>query len=545
MSLNRGQLFNNLLSNFLEINTELEAAIVSDLEGFIIAGEKRKDIDLEIVSFLTAVVNPIIERIRNEFSFKKFGTASFDTKEHRLLFISVDEATTLSLVLESLASVEKIAPYAYFLAEKVGQILTAKDGDLIQLNIPDFEYETELSKRSDRIKNQIYQSKLDHDGMYRFKFIIIGDHEVGKTSIIRRFVENKFLADYRTTIGLNIISHNIEAFGNKVNLVLWDIGAQQYFKRYRKTYYNGAQAAFLVFDLTCRETFENIKNWYNELMEFTDNKDFPIIIVGNKTDLTEDRVIRYEEGVKLAKDMSELSYYSIKSGLSDFADLSDLSEKINTKIPYIETSALTGSNIMDAFSLISYHFMIKSKEIEEGRLKNEILSEISSILEDVGSLTLSFITQDPLWSPGLQILNEIDQLGEFFKVKDKKNERIYKYQNGLILKNYVYDSFKISDSDGVFCIFDARNKEHIDPRWKENVIKIINKIKKNKVILIGIRISDKIDWSQLMEEFDVNGQIKKKMISLLYFKIGTEYRLEIFEQLRVMLNTIKILLFNY
>ena len=178
----------------------------------------------------------------------------------------------------SLASIDKVSPYAYFLAEKTAQILTAVEGDSIQLNIPDFEYDVKLSKISDRLKNQIYQSKLDHGGSYRFKFIIIGDHEVGKTSLIRRFVEKKFYADYRTTIGLNVISHNFEAFENKISLFLWDIGAQEYFKRYRKTYYKGSQAVFIVFDLTSRKSFENITNWQNELMEFMENKELPIVI---------------------------------------------------------------------------------------------------------------------------------------------------------------------------------------------------------------------------------------------------------------------------
>ena len=57
---------------FLEINNDVEAVIVSDQQGLVIAGEKRKDIDMEIVSVLTTLINPVLERIRNEFSFKKF-----------------------------------------------------------------------------------------------------------------------------------------------------------------------------------------------------------------------------------------------------------------------------------------------------------------------------------------------------------------------------------------------------------------------------------------------------------------------------------------
>ena len=121
----------------------------------VIAGEKRKDIDLEIVSVLTSIINPILERIRDEFAFREFGTASFDTEFNRLLFISLDERRTLSLVLNHLASVDKASPYAYLLAEKSVQILNAEEGDNIQLNIPNFEYETDATATEERVRNQI------------------------------------------------------------------------------------------------------------------------------------------------------------------------------------------------------------------------------------------------------------------------------------------------------------------------------------------------------------------------------------------------------
>ncbi len=545
MPINKALLFSQVLNNFLELNNEVEAVIVSDQDGFIIAGEKRKDIDIEIVSLLTTVVKPISDRVRDEFSFKQFGTTSIDTAQHRLLFVSLDEDTTLSLVIESLGSIDNIAPYAYFLAEKTAQILNASEEDSIQIHIPDFKYEEELSKQSERLKNQIYQNKLNRDGIYRFKFIIIGDHEVGKTSIIRRFVEKRFLVNYRTTIGLNILSYDFEAFNNKISLFLWDIGAQQYFKRYRKTYYSGAQAAFMVFDLTNKRSFDDITIWHNELKEFIENKDLPIIIIGNKSDLKDQRVVSYEEGVKLTKDLSELSTFSNISSLSEFADLSYLSDQTKSKISYIETSALTGENVEDAFKLVSYHFMMRSIEIEEQRVKDQIVGEIKSIVDLKKSLSLTFITKDLLWSPALQIITEIKELGSFSKKKENEKEKSFEYSNGLIVKNYSYDNYKISESDGIFCIFDAREKEHINLEWREMILNIVRKVKKNKVILIGIQVSDKVDWSKLMNEFNINEEAEEKMVSVLFFKIGTDYRLEIVEQLIIMLNTIKNLVFNY
>jgi len=522
LALNRNQLFKDLLNNFLDINLEVEAVIVSDYEGFVIAGEKRKNIDIEIISILTTIVSPVLERIRNEFAFKKFGSSSFDTEANRLIFISVDEKTILSLVLNNMASIDKISPYGFLLAEKTIQILTAKEDDKIQVSVPNFEYEAE---QHERLKNQIYQMRLDSGGIYRFKFIIIGDHEVGKTSIVRRFVENKFAKDYRATIGINILTHSFNLFKNEINFSLWDIGAQQYFKRFRKTYYLGAQAAFIVFDLTNKKSFNNVKIWHNELEEFLGRKDLPIVIVGNKTDLIDQRQVNYQDGVRLVNELSEPNV---------------------SQISYIETSALTGENIEDAFSLISYHYIMKSKEREEKTLQIDLFNQITSILEDRGFLTLTSIIKNPFWNPVLQILTETNNLRKnekdekfLTKIKDEEQVKIYQYSNGLVLKSFLYKFIDVSDSDGVFCLFDARGKEHIDPKWKEIVIKIIKDIEENKVVLIGIRISENIDWSQLMEEFDVNEQLEKKMVSLLFCKIGIEYIFEIYDQLDVMLNSIK------
>jgi small GTP-binding protein len=538
------KLFENLFNNFLNQNTEVEAIIVSDKEGLVIAGEKRLDIDIEIVSFLTAVINPIIERVREEFSFKKFGTASIDTEEHRLLFILINEATTLSLVIKSMGSIDDIAPYAYFLAEKTAQILDAYENELVEIFIPDFKFAGGIYDSTERIKNIIYQSKVEQGGVYRFKFIVLGDHEVGKTSIIRRFVENSFLDKYRATIGLNILSHDFEAFGNKISIMLWDIGAQKFFKRYRKTYYNGAQAAFIVFDMTNRESFNNLTFWYNELMEFIEYKDLPIIIVGNKTDLDEQRVVTQEEGIQLATDLSKLSGLAESTTLSDYSDLSDLSAS-QTKISYIETSAKTGTRIQDAFSLISYNFILICEEKEQQLLKEKILDEINSVMDINKSLTLTFLNNSELWNPTLRILSEIDGLGKPSEIRDKKKQKQYEYESGLILKSFLFDFYKVADSDGVVCIFDARERTSIDETWINILSDVINNLKKNKVLSVGIRVSDEKIWSKLIESFKLDEEAEERLVSLLFFRIQNDSLLDVYELLSATLNTIKNLSFNY
>ncbi|MFW9952299.1 MAG: GTP-binding protein [Candidatus Thorarchaeota archaeon] len=513
MSIVKNGLFNNLFNEFLKARTEVEAIIVSDHDGLVIAGDKRMDIDMELLSILSTVVNPVMERFRNEFSYKKFGTANFDTEYHRILFISITETITLSLVLENLASIDLVAPYAYFLAEKVSQIINLSEGDRIDLSIPNLDYQL---KRAYGFDDQTYQIGLETGGEYRFKFIIIGEHEVGKTSIIRRFVEGKFLAGYRTTIGLNVMPHNFEFFGNKISLWLWDIGAQKYFKRYRKVYYKGAQAAFIVFDLTNRQSYDNVISWYDELNEFKEN-DLSIVIVGNKSDLIEQRVIEFNEGNMLAEVLSE-------------------SEK--TKVSYIETSALNGENIREAFGIVSYHYIVLSRMLEEENLRNSILTDINSILKINNNLVLTFIMNDYSKNPALLLLTEITELGKN-AVKEKKDSIVYQYSNGLTLKSFNFKSMKTSNADGIFVIFDARSSDSIDPSWNSVILEIAENIQANAVLLIGIMTSEKIHWSELMKGLEFDKALETKNIDNLIFKISSEFRLELFEQLRAMINSIK------
>ena len=445
MVLNRKNLFKELMDKFFERFLDVEAIVVSDVEGLVIAGDKRRDIDsdIEIVSVLTTLINPVLERIRNEFAFKKFGTGSFDTEEHRLLFISIDEERVLSLVFNSMASIEKTSPYAFYLAEKIAQILYAKDDDLIQIAIPDFEEEL---VRHEKLKESICRSDLDECGSYAFKFVIVGDNEVGKTSLIRRFVEQKFSADYRATIGLNILSHTFDFEGNQINCTFWDLGAQAFFKRFRKIYYTGAEAAFIVFDLTSLTSFENVKNWYAEIVELIEENDIPVVLVGNKNDLVDGRVVQASSGETLAMTITD-------HGLN-----------------YLETSAKTGENVKEAFELIAYHYISKSKQKERDIIKSELYRALTLTLKELVILELTFINENLSWNPGFQTIVDIDGLGEYSKIKDSYEEKLYAYKSGLILSCFTYDKFNLSNSDGVFIVFDARDKDHIEPKWRDTLV---------------------------------------------------------------------------
>ena len=242
------------------------------------------------------------------------------------------------------------------------------------------------------------------------------------------------------------------------------------------------------------------------------------MIVGNTIDLEVQRAVNYQEGVQLAIRLAE-------KGIS--------------KISYIETSALTGENVSDAFSLISMKYIQKSIEYEEKIIKSNIYEKIKNILSKKKKLSITLITYTEFWSPALQILLEITDLGNNEKITDSKSEKVIKYENGLLIRNYSYENAKGKDCDGIICIFDGRDKKAIDNSWRDLIIKIIGDTKKNTIFLIGIRVSEESEYSLLIEQFNINEYIEKRPVSVLFFKMGDQYRLEISDQLIIMLSSIE------
>ncbi len=137
---------------------------------------------------------------------------------------------------------------------------------------------------------------------YKFKLVLFGNAAVGKTSLVERYINNRFEGQYLSTLGYNVYERQIdisESGDYSVTFVIFDIGGQEQFKELRKKYAAGAQAALLVYSITDRDSFENIPNWHSDLKSFTNDAHF--IIVGNKVDLEDSRQITKEEGEQLAQ----------------------------------------------------------------------------------------------------------------------------------------------------------------------------------------------------------------------------------------------------
>ena len=161
-----------------------------------------------------------------------------------------------------------------------------------------------------------------------YKIVILGEAAVGKTSLLNRFCEDSFNEDYKPTLGANIIRKdvNLEEANTKIRLIMWDLAGQEKYNVIRSMYFQGCEGALLVYDVTRYNTFDNIKSrWLRDFKKYI-RKEGVYVLIGNKIDLTDERVVPTEKGKALA-------------------------EGINAS-NFIETSAKLGENIEEAFLLL-------------------------------------------------------------------------------------------------------------------------------------------------------------------------------------------------
>ena len=157
-----------------------------------------------------------------------------------------------------------------------------------------------------------------------FNVVLVGDSFVGKTNIMSKYLKNEFHEDSKATVGVEFGSRQFNIEGHVVKAQIWDTAGQERYKAITSAYYKGAKGAFIVYDITRKESFENVSKWAEQLKSTAD-KNLTIIIVGNKTDLEDQRQVTSEEGQNKAN--------SLESA-------------------FIETSAASGSNLDKAFEMM-------------------------------------------------------------------------------------------------------------------------------------------------------------------------------------------------
>ena len=168
--------------------------------------------------------------------------------------------------------------------------------------------------------------------MSSIKFILIGDSGVGKTCLINQYSKQEFTEEHITTVtaGGDKTFKDVNLGNKTVKLEIWDTAGQEQYRAVNKIFMNKAKIAAIVYDMTNQETFDNIKNWYNELKDKNDTVEM-IGIIANKSDLYEEQVVSKEEGENYAKSINGFFY---ETSAMDYDSVSNAFEDLTKK--YVE-----------------------------------------------------------------------------------------------------------------------------------------------------------------------------------------------------------------
>ena len=174
----------------------------------------------------------------------------------------------------------------------------------------------------------------------KITIMLLGDSQVGKTSLTLSLTKNKFDDSLLTTLGKESYIHQVNLHGHNVKMKIWDTAGQERFKSMSVSVIKTVDGLVLVYSIASRQSFNNLESWLKQLNEVTDLSKKPVILIGNKSDLVNKREVTYEEGEKFAKEHGYNFY---------------------------ETSAMTGQNVNEAFNDIFEQLYNKFEEEITGK----------------------------------------------------------------------------------------------------------------------------------------------------------------------------------
>lgn len=179
---------------------------------------------------------------------------------------------------------------------------------------------------------------------YLFKLLLIGDSGVGKSCLLLRFADDTYTESYISTIGVDFKIRTVELDGKVIKLQIWDTAGQERFRTITSSYYRGAHGIIVVYDVTDQESFNNVKQWLNEIDRYA-NENVNKLLVGNKSDLTAKKVVDTQTAKAFADEIG---------------------------IPFLETSAKNATNVEQAF-------MTMAAEIKNRMASQPVVNKPSTI----------------------------------------------------------------------------------------------------------------------------------------------------------------------
>jgi Ras-related protein Rab-11A len=148
-------------------------------------------------------------------------------------------------------------------------------------------------------------------GQYVYKLVVAGEGGVGKTTLIIRYCEGIFKHDTRTTVGVGFASKEVQLHGESIKLQIWDFGGEERFRFILPAYCKGANAAVLAFDSTRYQSVKNLPEWVDIIRK--NAGDIPIVLVGTKVDLKDQRTVKSEDGDEFSKKNRLQGYFDVSS----------------------------------------------------------------------------------------------------------------------------------------------------------------------------------------------------------------------------------------
>ena len=185
---------------------------------------------------------------------------------------------------------------------------------------------------------------------YKLKVVIVGDSGVGKSNLIKRFTSNEFNANSKATVGVEFLSKSYKINDKIFKIEMWDTAGQERYKSITSAYYKGAKGALLVYDTTSGQSFENISKWLSEIKEKT-NKETKLILIGNKIDLKDSKVVSTELALAKAKEwgmpLMETSAKDATNVKEAFHDLlKEMYFELNKTLQMVENKKLESNNVV-------------------------------------------------------------------------------------------------------------------------------------------------------------------------------------------------------